>query len=77
VLLAVSALTDGDSVTSAAERLRCSDPATVVAELRRWTPEAATRARAVFTSFGTCSVLEPVDDLVALGLLSLPDRMPA
>jgi hypothetical protein len=40
-------------------------------------PEVATRARAVFTSFGTCSVLQPVDDLVAHGLLSLPDRVRA
>jgi hypothetical protein len=31
----------------------------------------------VFTSFGTCSVLEPVDDLVALGLLPALDRTPA
>jgi hypothetical protein len=31
----------------------------------------------VFRSFGTCSVLEPVDDLVALGLLPSPDRIPA
>jgi hypothetical protein len=42
-----------------------------------WTADRVTRARAVFTSFGTCSVLEPVDDLVALGLLPAPDRTPA
>jgi hypothetical protein len=42
-----------------------------------WSPDRVARARAVFTSFGTCSVLEPVDDLVALGLLPAPDRIPA
>ena len=42
-----------------------------------WPPHRAGRARALFTSFGTCSVLEPVDDLVALGLLPSPDRIPA
>lgn len=29
-------------------------------------------ARRWFTSFGSCSVIEPVDDLVALGLLEVP-----
>lgn len=33
---------------------------------------AALRAR--FTSFGTCSISEPLDDLLGLGLLDEPDR---
>ena len=42
-----------------------------------WSPDRVARARAVFTSFGTCSVLEPVEDLVALGLLPAPERITA
>jgi hypothetical protein len=45
--------------------------------LRTWPADRAARARAVFTSFGTCSVFEPVDDLVGLGLLPAPERIPA
>jgi hypothetical protein len=70
VLLAVCALTDGASTATAAEHLRWTDTTAVVAALRSWTPEQTSRTRAAFTSFGTCSVLEPVDELVALGMLS-------
>lgn len=77
VLLAVGALTDGAPVAAATEQLRRTDAEDVVAALRGWTPERVARARATFTSFGTCSVLEPVDDLAALGLLQLPARTPA
>ncbi|MGY1683547.1 hypothetical protein [Geodermatophilus sp. SYSU D01176] len=75
VLLAVDALVTQTSTPTA--WLTETDPGAVVAALRTWPAERAARARAVFTSFGTCSVLEPVDDLVALGLLPAPERIPA
>ena len=60
---------------AAAERwLRQDDPGALVGG---WSPDRVARARAVFTSFGTCSVLEPVDDLVALGLLPTLERTSA
>jgi hypothetical protein len=34
--------------------------------------DAMTRARRWFTSFGSCSIAEPLDDLVALGLVEAP-----
>lgn len=77
VLLTVSAVLDGAPAAAAAEHLRSTDAAALVAALRSWTPEQIARVRATFTSFGTCSVLEPVDDLIALGLLPLPERIPA
>ncbi|MFB9322962.1 hypothetical protein [Cryptosporangium minutisporangium] len=77
VLLAVSALVDGASADDVAALLGESDGHGVAAAVRAWTPERAARARGVFTAFGTCSVQEPVDDLVALGLLSLSDRIPS
>ncbi len=77
VLLAAGALADGEPAVVALDRLRESDAAVLVAELRAWPAGRAARARAVFTSFGTCSVTEPVDDLVALGLLPALERTPA
>lgn len=77
VLLAVDALAQGAPPSAAADLLAQRDGATIAAELRTWPAERAERARELFTSFGTCSVLEPVDDLVALGLLTTSERMPS
>jgi hypothetical protein len=74
VLLAVDALVAG---APALPWLEQEDGATLADAVRTWSPDRAARARAVFTSFGTCSVLEPVDDLVALGLLPAADRISA
>ena len=54
--------------------LRETDAARLAAAVRAWSPARAARARASFTSFGTCSITEPVDDLVALGLVRTPER---
>jgi hypothetical protein len=77
VLLAVDALAAGAPAVVALDRLGEADAGVLVSALRTWPADRAARARAVFTSFGTCSVPEPVDDLVALGLLPAPDRIPA
>jgi hypothetical protein len=74
VLAACAALAAGEPAAAAERWLREDDPAALAGG---WSPERAARARAVFTSFGTCSVREPVDDLTALGLLPAPDRVPA
>jgi hypothetical protein len=76
LLFAVSALSAGAPVQTAADRLRDSDAVGVAAALRTCPRRHAARTRALFTSFGTCSVLEPVEDLVALGLLPSTDRIP-
>ena len=77
VLLAVGALTAGEPAAVALDRLQESDAAAIVSALRAWPAQRWARARAAFTSFGTCSVTEPVDDLVALGLLPALERTPA
>lgn len=76
VLLAVGALTAGATPAVAATWLAETDSGTVATAVLTWPGDRAQRARASFTSFGTCSVREPVDDLVALGLLPTPDRIP-
>ncbi|SHM71395.1 hypothetical protein [Cryptosporangium aurantiacum] len=72
LLLATAALLDGGVVAEA--WLAETNPDTVTAAVRSWSPQRAARVRTLFTSFGTCSVLEPVHDLVALGLLPAPHR---
>lgn len=74
VLLATDALVAGAPVAVAADWLREDRPTALCAAVATWTPTRIARARAAFRSFGTCSVLEPVDDLVALGLLPPRER---
>jgi hypothetical protein len=74
LLAACDVLAAGEPAAAAERWLRQDDPGALVGG---WAPDRVARARAVFTSFGTCSVLEPVDDLVTLGLLPSPERTPA
>jgi hypothetical protein len=74
LLLAADAVASGDPAEG---WLAETDAGALVRALRSWDADRGARARTVFTSFGTCSVLEPVEDLVALGLLPSPDRIPA
>lgn len=80
VLVATDALRGGDrgdggdpggaADPAAAENwLAETDGARLAAAVRRWSPERTAAARALFTSFGTCSVTEPIHDLTTLGLL--------
>ena len=77
VLLAVDALATGAPAAASTDWLTETDTGALVAALRAWPADRATRARAAFTSFGTCSVTEPVDDLVRSSLLPAPERIPA
>lgn len=69
VLVATQVLWDGGSVGDATDALEQRDGVSLAASLsgpgiastRRW-----------FTSFGSCSATEPLDDLIALGLIT-PD----
>jgi hypothetical protein len=66
VLLATKALFDGASVDDAAALLDEHDPDVLVSQA---TDETLARARRWFTSFGSCSVVEPLEDLQKLGLV--------
>jgi hypothetical protein len=48
------------------------DPAAVVAGIQALDPARAAAVRTRFGSFGTCSISDPVEDLLALGLLEAP-----
>lgn len=72
VLLATAAACAGADGTQVAAALGDRDPAAITARVRELDAEAAGAARSAFTSFGTCSITEPVEDLRALGLLEEP-----
>ena len=67
VLAATNVLWDGGSVTDAVDALEQRDGATLADGLAG--PDLSS-ARRWFSSFGSCSVAEPRDDLLALGLLA-------
>ncbi len=72
VLLATGAAAAGAEAGEVAGLLAERDPGRVAAAVKALDEDAAGQIRWLFTSFGTCSVDEPVADLVSLGLLSRP-----
>ncbi|MFI8221241.1 hypothetical protein [Streptomyces sp. NPDC085932] len=72
VLLATATLLDGGDENDARAVLADRDGPGLAARLRDLTPGIATAARAAFTSFGTCSITEPLAELVELGLVAVP-----
>jgi hypothetical protein len=69
VLVATVRAFDGAPTDEVVALLDDRDPGSVSAAAR---DEDLGRARRWFTSFGSCSVTEPLDDLLALGLLETP-----
>ena len=72
VLLATRATFDSAPVDEVAAVLETTDPDAVTGALRQHGDDALARTRRWFTAFGSCSVREPLDDLVALRLLEPP-----
>jgi hypothetical protein len=75
VLLATRATLDSAGIDDVAALLETTDPDTVLAALAETGDDALTRTRRWFTSFGSCSVLEPLEDLVELQLVH-PEETP-
>jgi hypothetical protein len=69
LLLATDALVRGGNEADARALLAERDAATVAALVRSVRPGPV---RAAFTSFGTCSITDPRDELVELGVLTAP-----
>ncbi|KAA1425189.1 hypothetical protein FE697_004765 [Mumia zhuanghuii] len=69
VLLATRASADGADVRTVATILGERSVDVLVEDVHAVGPDALTEARRWFTSFGSCSIAEPVADLRALGLL--------
>ena len=71
LLSAVAALVEGATEADAAELLARLDRS-LVTEITSWGDAEAARVRRRLRSFGCCGVLDPVQDLVALGLVKEP-----
>ena len=69
ILVATARAVTGGAVEEALAELR---PDVLAAEAAALSPATATAARALFASYGSCSVDEPVADLRGLGLLPWP-----
>ncbi|WP_166138300.1 hypothetical protein [Nocardioides ochotonae] len=77
LIAAVDAALDGADVAEVERLLAERDGTTLATFLRDAIDDAAaTRLRRQFRSFGTCSILEPVEELAGLGLLD-PTLVPA
>jgi hypothetical protein len=72
VLLATRAMFDGATPDAAVELLDATEADAVLTGWSMVGDEGMAGARRWFTSFGSCSVSEPLDDLVDLGLLKAP-----
>lgn len=72
LMVAVEALVEGASVPEAAELLRRTDRCALAEQVGAWSEAQAARVRRRLRSFGCSGVLDPVNDLVSLGLLVAP-----
>ncbi|RIK14992.1 MAG: hypothetical protein DCC50_09515 [Acidobacteria bacterium] len=70
VLVAVHHLEDGAGLPELVATLQMQDAGSLAALVRGLDEDAVTALRARFVSFGCCGVLDPVEDLVGLGLLT-------
>lgn len=69
VLLATARARAGEGLPAVRSALAARDPQALAAAVTALPEEGAAAARTAFTSYGSCSVLEPLQDLGALGLL--------
>jgi hypothetical protein len=71
ILAAVAACLDGGDDQAAVAVLEDRDGAALAARLKSLDDRSATQLRRWFTSYGSCSVREPLDDLIALDLIQV------
>ncbi len=69
VLVATSAALDGASHDTVAGLLAVRDARALADVVAAWTDATTARARAAFTSYGCCTVTDPLTELATLGLL--------
>ena len=70
IMVAVHRLHSGATVDDAAEVLADRDGGGLAEAVRAWSDDDAATVRRTFCSFGSCSVIEPYEDLVDLGVIA-------
>jgi hypothetical protein len=70
VLVATRVAQAGEGVDAVASALEERVAGPLVTAVANWSETDAVHARRLFRSFGCCGVTEPVEDLIALGLLA-------
>jgi hypothetical protein len=70
LLLAVCAASRGEGVRAVSAVLAETDPRRLIDAVQEIDAPRAKRAREIFTSYGSCDTGQPLEDLVALGLLA-------
>lgn len=73
VLLATRTCLDGAETEEVATVLGERDPEAVAEQVRKLGDDGVTATRRWFTSFGSCSIVEPVAELLSLGLVTRED----
>lgn len=72
ILLAARVAAATGNAAAVRDALAEQDPSAVSARIRAFTGGDVTAARALFNSFGTCSIAEPLQDLAEMGLVPTP-----
>ena len=72
VLLATAAALEDAGPEEVAAVLELADGSALAELVSAWTPARTTAVRRAFTAYGCCTVTEPIDELVDLGLLPRP-----
>ncbi|MEE6166779.1 MULTISPECIES: hypothetical protein [unclassified Mycolicibacterium] len=73
MMSAVGAAIDGAGPADLVRILRCRDEEAMSEAISALTPQQAAGIRHHFLSFGTCSILEPLQDLIRLQLIAADD----
>lgn len=69
ILAATGAATQGADITGVASLLAVRSGPELINSLRQLTADDVARTRRAFTAYGTCSIAEPLADLIKLGAL--------
>lgn len=76
VLLATHEALEGAEAPELADTLAVTDAQVLVDRVAQLTREQAEQTRASLTAYGCCGVMEPIEELVALGLLTPATDLP-